>query len=103
MIGPGLPRRGTAQRPADARAGLPVEHGGERYLVSTRGESDWVRNLRAAGGGRLTRRGRTDDFAADEIPVDSRPPVLSAYREKAGREVQRFFDRVPDPPTTRSS
>jgi hypothetical protein len=23
--------------------------------------------------------------------------VLSAYREKAGREVQRFFDRVPDP------
>ncbi len=27
-----------------------VEHEGERYLVSPRGESEWVRNVRAAGG-----------------------------------------------------
>jgi deazaflavin-dependent oxidoreductase (nitroreductase family) len=76
---------------------IPVEHRGDRYLVSTRGESGWVRNLRAARGGKLTRRGRTLDFAADEVPVDSRPPVLSAYRDKVGREAQRYFDRLPDP------
>jgi hypothetical protein len=29
---------------------VPVEHGGARYLVSVRGEAEWVRNLRAAGG-----------------------------------------------------
>lgn len=76
---------------------IPVEHGGARYLVSTRGESDWVKNLRAARGGELTRRGHTHRFAADEIPVADRPPVIAAYREKAGREVNRYFDRLPDP------
>lgn len=29
---------------------IPVEHGGARYLVSPRGEAEWVQNLRAAGG-----------------------------------------------------
>ncbi len=28
---------------------IPVDHDGAPYLVSTRGESDWVRNVRAAG------------------------------------------------------
>ena len=28
---------------------IPVEHDGGRYIVSTRGESDWVRNARSAG------------------------------------------------------
>jgi hypothetical protein len=81
---------------------IPVEHG-RRYLVSTRGESDWVRNLRGARGGKLTRRGRTLDFAGDEVPVDSRPPVLSAYREKVGRGPSATSTACPTPPTTRSS
>jgi deazaflavin-dependent oxidoreductase (nitroreductase family) len=76
---------------------IPVEHCGMRYVLSPRGECDWVKNLRAAGGGRLTRRGHTHDFAAEEIPVDSRPPVLAAYQEKAGRAVKSYFDRLPDP------
>jgi deazaflavin-dependent oxidoreductase (nitroreductase family) len=76
---------------------IPVEHGGARYLVSTRGESDWVRNLRAAGGGELSRRGHTHRFAADEIAVADRPPVIDAYRRKVGREVNRYFERLPDP------
>jgi len=39
---------------------IPVEHDGARYLVSTRGESNWVRNLRAAGGKAMEpRRERT--------------------------------------------
>jgi deazaflavin-dependent oxidoreductase (nitroreductase family) len=76
---------------------IPVEHGGERYLVSTRGESDWVKNLRAAGGGELSRRGHGHRFAADEIPVAERPPVIEAYRKKVGREVERYFAKLPDP------
>ena len=36
-----------------------VEHEGTRYLVSPRGESEWVRNVRAAGGeAEIRRRGR---------------------------------------------
>lgn len=76
---------------------IPVELGGARYLVSTRGESDWVRNLRAAGGGELSRRGQIHRFAADEIPVAERRPVIDAYRKKVGREVERYFARLPDP------
>lgn len=30
-----------------------LDHGGRRYLVSPRGEGQWVRNLRAAGAGEL--------------------------------------------------
>lgn len=33
--------------------GKPFEHAGARFLVSGRGETRWVRDLRAARGGRL--------------------------------------------------
>jgi deazaflavin-dependent oxidoreductase (nitroreductase family) len=76
---------------------LPVEHGGARYIVAARGETDWVKNLRAAGGGQLGRRGRSQRFAADEIPVDRRAPVIDAYRAKGGRAVAGLFVKLPDP------
>ena len=76
---------------------LPVEHAGARYIVSARGETDWVKNLRAAGGGQLGRPGRSQRIAADEIPVDRRAPVIDAYRAKAGRAVAGLFAKLPDP------
>ena len=53
---------------------IPVEVGSNRYLVSPYGESEWVRNLRAAGRGELSRKGRTEAFDAVEVPVDQRGP-----------------------------
>src|ERR1035437_10187441 len=58
---------------------IPVEVGSCRYLVSPYGESEWVRNLRAAGKGELSRKGRAEAFHAVEVPVDQRGPVLSRY------------------------
>jgi deazaflavin-dependent oxidoreductase (nitroreductase family) len=75
---------------------IPVEVGGSRYLVSPYGESDWVRNLRAAGKGELSRKGRREAFHAVEIPVGQRGPVISRYREVAGRTVDSFFAKLPD-------
>ncbi len=75
---------------------IPVEVGGSRYLVSPYGESDWVRNLRAAGKGELSRKGRSEAFHAVEIPADQRGPVISRYREVAGRAVDSFFTKLPD-------
>ncbi len=71
---------------------IPVEHGGARYLVSPRGETDWVRNLRHAGGGQLG----GEPFRAAEVPVTDRPPIIAAYRLAAGRAVRSFFEQLPD-------
>src|SRR5512145_3048120 len=35
-----------------------VEYEGARYLVAPRGETEWVRNVRAAGGQAVFRHGR---------------------------------------------
>lgn len=76
---------------------IPVEHGGARYIVSTRGESQWVRNARSAGSVELRQRGRSERFTATEIPVAERQAVLDAYRAKAGRMVDTYWKRLPDP------
>lgn len=72
---------------------IPVEHDGARYVVSTRGEADWVRNLRASGRGELG----SEAVRATELPVDQRPPVIAAYRAKAGRSVAGYWAKLPDP------
>jgi deazaflavin-dependent oxidoreductase (nitroreductase family) len=90
-----VPRRrtGAAQRiPV-----IPVEHEGSRYIVSTRGESDWVRNMRAAGGGEIESKGNLEAFRATEVPVEQREPILAAYREKAGKMVDTYWKQLPDP------
>ncbi len=56
--------------------------GGEHYLVSLAGESDWVRNLRAAGGKAVIRHRRRHDVRADELQVDQRAAILEAYLSK---------------------
>ncbi len=77
---------------------IPVDSDGARYVVSPRGETEWVRNLRAAGGlGELRSRAGVERFHAVELPVAERPPVIAAYRAVAGRAVGSFFERLPDP------
>jgi len=75
---------------------IPVEVGGSRYLVSPYGESEWVRNLRAADKGELSCKGRIEAFHAVEVPVDKRGPVIARYREVAGRVVGSSFAKLPD-------
>jgi deazaflavin-dependent oxidoreductase (nitroreductase family) len=75
---------------------LPVEYTGASYLVSPRGETEWVRNLRAAGEGTLERDGRSEPFRAVEVPVGERPPILDVYRTIGGRTVKGYFDQLPD-------
>src|SRR2546421_1062635 len=52
---------------------------GERYLVAPRGQTQWVRNLRVAGGGELRVGRRAERFTATELPDQDKPPVLRAY------------------------
>jgi hypothetical protein len=78
-------------------AATPRNYTGARSLVSTRGESDWVKNLRAAGAASSRAGAAPTASRPTRSRVDWRAPVLRAYRKKAGREVQRDFDRLPDP------
>jgi hypothetical protein len=70
---------------------IPVDVGGTKYVVSTRGESDWVKNLRADPNAKI---GSTT-YVAREIPEQDRLPILTAYREKAGRSVEGYFRKLP--------
>lgn len=71
----------------------PVTLDGERYLVAPRGNTQWVRNLRAAGGeGELRIGRRTERFTATEIGDDAKPVILRAYLRRWKWEVGVFFD-----------
>jgi deazaflavin-dependent oxidoreductase (nitroreductase family) len=72
----------------------PLEFEGNRYLVSPRGNTQWVRNMRVSGGGRLVHGRRVEEFAAVEVPEDELPALLRAYLAKWKWEVGAFFDGV---------
>jgi len=76
---------------------ITVDVDGTRYLVSTRGESEWVRNVRANPTVTLATKVGTARFTATEVPVPQRDPVLTAYRAKAGKTVDGYFAKLPDP------
>ena len=68
-----------------------VEHEGERYLVSPRGESEWVRNVRAAGGDAVIRRRGRQPVQREEVPAEERAPIIKAYLEKTARATRQHF------------
>ena len=67
---------------------------GAQYLVAPRGTTEWVKNLRAAGGGELRVGRRVETFGADELPDDQKLPILRAYLKRWKAEVGVFFDGV---------
>jgi deazaflavin-dependent oxidoreductase (nitroreductase family) len=71
-----------------------LTHEGRRYLVSPRGEGQWVRNLRVAGTGELRVGRRTEPFRGRELSEEEKLPVLRAYLKRWKFEVGVFFDGV---------
>ena len=67
---------------------------GRRYLVAPRGTTQWVRNLRAAGEGRLRVGRRVEEFRAEEVPDSEKPEILRAYLRRWRFEVGAFFQGV---------
>lgn len=69
---------------------LPLD--GHRYLVAPRGRTQWVRNLRAAGEGRLQLGRRYEEFTATELDDADKAPVIRAYLEQWAMETAKFFE-----------
>lgn len=72
----------------------PLDFQGSRYLVAPRGHTQWVRNLRASGEGRLRVGRRTEPFTAEEVPDGNKAPLLRAYLERWKWESGMFFEGV---------
>ncbi len=72
----------------------PYRHDGEQYLVSARGHSQWVRNMRVAGGGELRVGRKVRRFTATELPDGQKVDVLRGYLDKWGWEVNQYFQGV---------
>ena len=77
---------------------IPLKHDGSLFVVSTRGDSDWVKNVRAAGMVRLGQKGHFETYLATEVPTDGCAEILKAYRQKAGREVNGYRKKLPGAP-----
>jgi deazaflavin-dependent oxidoreductase (nitroreductase family) len=82
----GLPRRTPVN--------LLVYDGGE-YLVAPRGQTEWVRNVRADGGRLVLLLGRRrEPVHAEELADGDKVDVLRAYLRRWKAEVGVFFDGV---------
>ncbi len=68
-----------------------VEQDEERYLVSPRGETEWVRNVRAAGGEAVIRRRGRQKVRLEEVPTEQRAPIIKAYLKKTAKATQQHF------------
>jgi deazaflavin-dependent oxidoreductase (nitroreductase family) len=76
-----------------------LRYNGASYLVAPRGHTQWVKNLRVSGEGRLLVGRRAVPFTAVELPDDEKPALLRAYLKKWKVEVGAFFGGVgPDSP-----
>jgi deazaflavin-dependent oxidoreductase (nitroreductase family) len=77
-----------------------VEHEGARYLAAPRGTTEWVRNVRAAGGKAALKHGRTQAVQLAEVPEDERAPIIESYLKKMPGMVQREFGITSSSPRT---
>ncbi len=84
---------------------LRTPYQGEDYLVALAGESEWVRNVRAAEGHAVIRRRGDHRVRLVELPPEERPLVISEYLQRgversgskaAAKQASYYFAMNPD-------
>ncbi|MGR8946620.1 MAG: nitroreductase/quinone reductase family protein [Gammaproteobacteria bacterium] len=65
--------------------------GSEKFLVAPRGETQWVRNARAAGEVNLEKGALNDRYVIEEIFGEKKNQVLAEYLNRYQKAVQRYF------------
>lgn len=85
---------------------LRTRYQGEDYLVALAGESQWVRNVRAASGEAVIRRRGARHVRLEEVAPADRPDIIAEYlhagRRRSGAEANAnqarfYFGLDPDP------
>ncbi len=72
----------------------PYKYMGQTYLVSPRGETHWVRNLRAAKKGILTTKKKPLPFTATEVRGKLRDEIVASYRKDI-KIAENQFKKLP--------
>jgi deazaflavin-dependent oxidoreductase (nitroreductase family) len=68
---------------------------GRQYLVAARGETEWVRNVRADDGRLdLLLGSKRQHYRGQEVPDEDKVAILRAYLKRWKAEVGVFFDGV---------
>jgi hypothetical protein len=85
---------------------LRTPYQGDDYLVALAGESQWVRNVRAASGQAIIRRRGTHRVRLEEIAPVDRAGVIAEYLRRgeqrsgaqaAAKQARFYFGLDPDP------
>ncbi|GAA2069990.1 nitroreductase family deazaflavin-dependent oxidoreductase [Williamsia deligens] len=69
----------------------PMTIDGRTYLISPRGNTQWSRNLRAAGTCEIRRGRDVVAYAATEIADADKPALLRPYLKRWGWEVANYL------------
>ncbi len=75
-----------------------VEYEGQRYLVAARGNTEWVRNVRAAGGEATLKHGKPESVMLIDIPEGERAPILQKYLLENAMSTKASFGIDPKSP-----
>jgi hypothetical protein len=68
--------------------------GGRRYLVAPRGTTEWVRNIRVAGGGELRLGRKVTLITVTELADADKPAIVREYLKRWKAEVGQFFEGI---------
>ncbi|MCU1485127.1 MAG: hypothetical protein JWN67_1873 [Actinomycetia bacterium] len=72
----------------------PLDLDGHRYLVAPRGHTEWVRNIRVAGGGELRLGRKVTPIGVTELADADKPDVIREYVQRWKSEVGVFFEGI---------
>ncbi len=75
-----------------------AEQEGQRYLVAPRGTTEWVRNVRAAGGAATIRHGKREQVRLEELPPNETAAIIKTYLAGNAAATKSHFGIEPDAP-----
>jgi len=74
----------------------PLSFEDQRYLVAPRGETGWVKNIRASKEGELRLGRKREAVRVEEVANEVKEPILRAYLANWKAETSIFFGGVTD-------
>jgi deazaflavin-dependent oxidoreductase (nitroreductase family) len=75
-----------------------LEFKGKRFLIGTRGETQWARNARAAGEIALRKGSQRTAFKLRELGEPEKLEVVKEFLDRFAKTVQRYYVAKPGAP-----